>query len=149
MKRQILFFWWFIYEKKSFLTIFSFKKQEFFYKNDFGKFWQVHRFFWSQIMLFFSVLFMNKNIFSPKKSFLTIFYWKKQENRFQLLALCTCMFLCLNHIYQYILLVLGDINISSYIYLDYIHMLNIFMTLLKNLICKDISHHSKKYNIGL
>ena len=36
------------------------------------------------------------------------------------------------------LLVLGDINIYSYIYLEYIPILNIFMTVLKNLTHEDI-----------
>ena len=35
-------------------------------------------------------------------------------------------------------LVLGDINIYSYIYLEYIPILNIFMTVLKNLTHEDI-----------
>ena len=37
-----------------------------------------------------------------------------------------------------LVLVLGDINIYSYIYLEYIPILNIFMTVLKNLTHEDI-----------
>ena len=37
-----------------------------------------------------------------------------------------------------LVLALGDINIYSYIYLEYIPVLNIFMTVLKNLTHEDI-----------